>query len=126
MINYRVENGEIKEMKIEGDILEMVADVSTLYYAIGHGLMKDGLSYYAAFKGALMESFDKADDLIMAEARDVALGKKGGSQPLIQALVEALFGGDMEKFKKASEEAKAKAYADAEGFNDEPKKGDKK
>lgn len=130
MIKYHMDNGEIKEAEIKGDIMELTADVSSLYFLISQSLMKDGIAYYAAFKCALMESFDKADDLVMAMTRDVSKdkkkdGKKDG-QGIIKDLLEAIFGGDIEKFKEEAKKAKAQAYAEAEGFNDEPNKGDKK
>lgn len=126
MIKYEMDKGELKDLEIKGNILEIVADVSMLYYLIGAKMMNEGIQYYAAFKATLMESMDGADDCIKALAKDVAkekIKKNGetGRKVAVKDLLKALFGNDFENFMK---EMKAREYADAEGFTDE--KGDKK
>lgn len=121
MIKYEMNKGELEQLEIVGTVSEIAADMACLYQMIAKKMLDESVGCYSAFRSTLMDAFDAADKMAISE--HLGLDKLSGKE-LVQALVKALFGEDMENFSK---EAKAKAYADAEGFNDKPKKkGDKK
>ena len=128
MIKYEMSKGVLKELEITGTVSELAADVACLYQLIAEKLLEEGTAYFSAFRSTLMGAFDEADNITLKAKLTKLLGgdeKKMEEmhKEVLATIMKAIFGEDMEKYSK---EAKAKAYADAEGFNDKSKKGDKK
>lgn len=128
MIKYEMSKGKLKELELNGTVSELAADLACLYQLIAEKMLDEGTAYFSAFRSTLMEAFDEADNITLKEKLTKLLGgdeKKVEEmhKEVLAAFMKAIFGKDMEKHNK---EAKARAYADAEGFNDiHKKKGDK-